>query len=832
MSKILATAAKIVGVVVAIAAAIPSGGTSLLAGALGVSAATASLIAAGVGIAANLAVAALTKQTLPSTTISGNQSQFTASLDQGLPWVLGRTRTAGCAVHDITFDAVGTTANDFQTFYGVWSADRCYAVESTQIDNVTIDFSSPNATAGGSYANWMWHRSQLGLSPEPGALKAIDDLPYPPGWTPASKLSGMAAFSWTLRFDPQGKVYPSGTVPQKRDIIKGALAWDPRRDDTYPGGAGLQRADDPATWSYTENPFLLGLKWARGIFANGKKVMGIGMALAAINVDSAVQAANVADANGWKVGGVVYSTDPKYDVLKKICAAGSGEPIRVGGMLHFLVDAPKVSLDTITTDDLIGKCTAPNSTRMKDRINGVLPTFRSPDNDWQLVPATKVTIADYVTADGRPRTKAMTWELVQSADQVATLATYAICNAREVDGIVLPCKVRWIGYKPGDAVTVSSSVVAMDSQLVVLRKRNLDPASGAVTFTARTETTAKHAFALGQTTSPPPTPALATVNRSGLLNPGVDAAWSRTRDDDPVDHPRPEDGADVTATALPAAYQAFTGENARTVVENLATAIDALGSETLRGANYRAETDQIILMADGTPVRVYVQALGSTVGGHSAYIAFLQQVGGDGSAKAVFTVNGDGHIVGWEAIAGGTGPTNQLSFVASKFLFVDDSGANPINALTYENGAWRLKSIVVDTLAAGTITTEHIQIGAVSTSARTISASTLYGNGGWQQASSITLPAGFAAQCDIIGQADQGYASGLKGWGIRLLLNGSVLKSIQRTNPAAYTEIPTILRSGVSLPGDQPNVISIECLGADNSVHIDNADVSMVVRFV
>ena len=161
------------------------------------------------------------------------------------------------------------------------------------------------------------------------------------------------------------------------------------------------------------------------------------------------------------------------------------------------------------------------------------------------MPATKVAPSPaYMTADGRPRTKAMTWELVQDADQVATLATYAICNAREIDGIVLPCKVRWIGYKPGDAVTVSSSVVAMDSQLVVIRKRNLDPASGAVTFTCRTETSAKHAYSLGQTTTPPPTPALATVDRTGLLQPGISALWSATRDDEGT---KPDDNATNSA---------------------------------------------------------------------------------------------------------------------------------------------------------------------------------------------------------------------------------------------------------------------------------------------
>ncbi|WP_126053583.1 hypothetical protein [Sphingomonas sp. S-NIH.Pt1_0416] len=75
MSRGLAKAAQIVGVVVAIAAAIPTGGGStLLAGALGVGAGTASAIAAGVGLATS-ALSALTACRPPGG--GGNAPTFT-----------------------------------------------------------------------------------------------------------------------------------------------------------------------------------------------------------------------------------------------------------------------------------------------------------------------------------------------------------------------------------------------------------------------------------------------------------------------------------------------------------------------------------------------------------------------------------------------------------------------------------------------------------------------------------------------------------------------------------------------------------------------------------
>src|SRR3546814_8727932 len=63
----------------------------------------------------------------------------------------------------------------------------------------------------------------------------------------------------------------------------------------------------------------------------------------------------IADANGWKAGGVVTSADAKWDVLKMLAQAGGGEPIRQGAKLSAMVSAPRVSLATITSKDLVGK---------------------------------------------------------------------------------------------------------------------------------------------------------------------------------------------------------------------------------------------------------------------------------------------------------------------------------------------------------------------------------------------------------------------------------------------------------------------------------------------
>lgn len=96
MSRGLAKAAQIVGVAVAIAAAIPTGGTSLLAVGLGVSASTASLIALGTGLAAGaIGGVASRKKQGGSSSGSGSQSKMSIGADGPIPYVMGRTSWFG-----------------------------------------------------------------------------------------------------------------------------------------------------------------------------------------------------------------------------------------------------------------------------------------------------------------------------------------------------------------------------------------------------------------------------------------------------------------------------------------------------------------------------------------------------------------------------------------------------------------------------------------------------------------------------------------------------------------------------------------------------------------
>jgi hypothetical protein len=127
----------------------------------------------------------------------------------------------------------------------------------------------------------------------------------------------------------------------------------------------------------------------------------------------------------------------------------------------------------------------------------------------------------YVTVDGGERTKELEFPLVQQVNQAAQLARYEIENAREVGPITLQLKPVWIGYKPGDCLTVDIDELHLGGpKTCIVIARSLDPATGIVTLTLVGETASKHSAALGQTTTAPPTTTTTAPDLSVVAAPG------------------------------------------------------------------------------------------------------------------------------------------------------------------------------------------------------------------------------------------------------------------------------------------------------------------------
>jgi hypothetical protein len=493
-----------------------SGVVGITAGALGVSTALASGILLS-ALAIDLSM--VENAVFPKESQGGQQTKWKADPYAGIPYVMGRTLTSG----NIVARLVRGNNNEFEGFCTVLSLGPINRYEASFMNKTTMTWSTdpgadPDmAAATNGYSGYVWENRTYGLCPEtraPGQNEAYAN------WGPDYKLSGLAcAFNTFCQNTKKSDTLT--TEPQPAWIIEGVLVYDPRLDSTYPGGSGPCRALDETTYVYSENPHLHGLTWLLGRWQNGVRVAGVGAPVASIDMAPYVEGANLDDARGWKIGGQVYTRpDTPWNNLQAMLQAGGAQPAIIGGRYSCINRAPRVSLATITRNDIVGKFTLAATQPRRSRINGIVPQYRSEANDWEMVSAAGLLIPAYIAMDGDERTKEVPYSLVQDVNQASQLATYDICDAREIGPGTVPLGPAWLNYKVGDCVTFAPEDGFTLKALIT--GRAIDAQTATITYTLRGETDGKHAFALGQTGV---APAIAAYSYSADL-PAPIGDWS------------------------------------------------------------------------------------------------------------------------------------------------------------------------------------------------------------------------------------------------------------------------------------------------------------------
>lgn len=511
MSKVL----KVVGVIAGAVALVATGvGAFAVAGsALATTAGTVATIAGLVSGVASIGAGLLQKPP-PA---RGSVSQVLIQADAPAPYVMGEGLFAGVVRHDCAY---GPTLNKVPNPYRFIAALYCVA---GPIHSITpyVD----QGPVSSWYSGFLYSDTQLGTTPETNAL--VPQWTGAPGWGTASKLSGKAAIGWSFKFDKDGKRFASG-LPAISAYGKWVKVYDPRKDSTFPGGSGLHRLGVETTYEWSENPALHAGTYAHGRYQNSKRVMGVGLPKEAINWNAVAGWANVCDLNAWTIYGVVYEPGDRWSNLRDICFAGGAEPAFSGGVLSFRYSAPKVPLDTITETDLIDESASVTAmASWRDRVNNVIPKYRSPAHNWELVPASPVTVPAYVTEDGEVKSEEIPFNFVKKADQAEQLAAYRLVDGRELQPITITCGPRMFAYRPGECLHLTLPSLSLDTDAIILR-RDFDPARMTVTFTLIGETPDKHPFALGKTGTAPATPAL---KQSGEVRDEIsDAVLLRTDD--------------------------------------------------------------------------------------------------------------------------------------------------------------------------------------------------------------------------------------------------------------------------------------------------------------
>lgn len=463
----------------------------------------------------------------PQVGVGGSPTDWQADPDAGIPFVVGRRGVAGNIVHR---DEWGPD-NRYQSFVSVYSAGGPIQSFGTfQADETAVTFGTYGRVGSGTWQDVMWLDTRLGAQPDT-ALETPADKGDPtvsgamPEWGSAYKLSGKAASMWTLALDHDRKRYPSGD-PRPRIDIEGILGYDPRLDSTYPGGSGSCRVDDRTTYVYSQNPIIGALNNALGYRENGELVGGIGSSIGGIDVAAFVECANIADANGWTVSAHFTTKDDNHQVLLGFLQAGGATYANNAGLISCVSRAAaKTSIVTITAADTAGPIAIDTAASRLTRINTILPKCVLETHQWEMTPLDAVVVSAYVTEDGGARERGIEYPFVSDPVQASQLAAYDVVDSREGITGRVPLKPHMRQLKGGDAFTITEPGFVLDGQKCLVIDRAFDPATSVVTITFRSETDAKHPFALGLNPTLPAAPTLTPVDPVNF--PAPDAGdWS------------------------------------------------------------------------------------------------------------------------------------------------------------------------------------------------------------------------------------------------------------------------------------------------------------------
>lgn len=461
--------------------------------------------------------AAATALMTPSVGRGGSPIQFKADPSAPISGVMGRFGVGGRQVHA----NVWGKDNLYLSFAVALSLGPIQSYESFTAAGTAVTFPGAQGLAAATepYINKMWQTTRLGLptdaylSPPTGVS---DGTPAMSEWTSAHTLPGFAHVFWTMKNNSKREGYQGG-VPAPLWTLLGMKVWDPRLDSTYPGGSGSQRRTDWTTWAYSANPYLHALAWVRGhhkLVSGGtidttKRLAGVGAPDASIDIAAFVEGANVADSNSWAIAGEWTTADDKWQTLAAMLQAGGGVPISQGAQISCMVETPRTSLMTVTGADIVGSVSINVMASRRDRPNTVIPRVRLEAHKFEEVALGAVTSATYVTEDAEEKRVIETaYRFVGLAKQGAELAGYGLANTRETLKGSIPCKPYLLGLRAGDAFTVTEPELGLNGQKFVVLRRSFDPASAVVTLDVRSETDAKHAWALGRSADAPASPSL------------------------------------------------------------------------------------------------------------------------------------------------------------------------------------------------------------------------------------------------------------------------------------------------------------------------------------
>jgi len=246
--------------------------------------------------------------------------------------------------------------------------------------------------------------------------------------------------------------------------VRGLRLYDVRKDSSA-GGSGVHRRNNPATWEWSENPYVIGYNVAfMGVYVGSEWLWGLqNLPSMRLPLSAWIAAMNEADRvlatwgnqRQFTIGGEITVDMEPASVLEDIARSSMGRFIESAGSYKPRCGAPATSVYSFGEADIL--ITDPRTITpfpgLEQTHNTVEASYAEPGEAWGTKAAPVQTNAAYIAADGNRRLSAgLSFPMVHRNEQVQRLSYSYLVDGRRFRVFSASFHpITWL-LEPGDMI--------------------------------------------------------------------------------------------------------------------------------------------------------------------------------------------------------------------------------------------------------------------------------------------------------------------------------------------------------------------------------------------
>ncbi|MRJ41201.1 MULTISPECIES: hypothetical protein [Idiomarina] len=303
--------------------------------------------------------------------------------------------------------------------------------------------------------------------------------------TTASPTALQHCDGWSQNHIGFGRAYAVVTIPIDAEEmpsglqnitfkVKGKPVYDPRKDTTV-GGDGPHRANDDATWEWSDNSILCALDYNRfhGYRQLSLNKFDIGHLMDQANICDEMVDFNASDdlikqEKRYTCNGSWTFDQAPPRVLERLLSSCGGRAYRRGGRIYLHTASYHGMAEvTLSDSDAAGEIIITPHRELKERTNLVRAALQDPQKGYQPTDAPVVTNALYVERDGMVLEDELQLSFTNSRTMAQRLMKYHLERNRAGMRIQFPCKSKGLLALAGKTVRVELPNEGIDKEFIV-----------------------------------------------------------------------------------------------------------------------------------------------------------------------------------------------------------------------------------------------------------------------------------------------------------------------------------------------------------------------------